>query len=418
MAAVEEAKQFLLKNNNGDGNVYEHLAECLLKVLSERPGDALSLFENISAAVKADKIRTNEEAPVEDESVKAAQDAWTTASTVLLTPLEGEVPADVQDLVDASNMFEWAGVGFGREETFRLSLSMKKLASEQGDVATELALFGKILGTEADYYVVGGKSAGAEEAADGNAMEGTDGANRMCYFVCNKIGDEWVKLPDVTSAQIVQSRKLKKFFSGNLDKKITGYPPFDGTEKHLLRAVIGDISASCSASPAGVYVAEEGEVSLNEDGAPDRSVEEMAELGNWEHTLTGLNGYGRCTKLPEKEDENGEPIVDENEPDVQEVLRPVSGDEEGTWACRICPSQGGSQALAVLKSLLFPGAYTVAFNQKFANVYVGYGHRVSSKTYSPPAPGVILGEVATAEFVEEADVLEDPNPPEEEANED
>jgi radial spoke head protein 4A len=272
------------------------------------------------------------------------------------------------------------------------------------------------LGTEADYYVVGGKSAAADEGADGNEMEGTDGANRMCYFVCNKIGDEWVKLPDVTSAQVVASRKLKKFFSGNLDKKITGYPPFPGTEKNLLRAVIGDIAASCSASPAGVFVAEDGEMALNEDGAPDRAVDEMAELGNWEHILAGLNAYGRCTKLPEKENEDGEPIVDENEPDVQEVLRPVSGDEEGTWTTRICPSQGGAQALAVLKSLLFPGAYTVAFNQKFVNIYVGYGHRVSSKTYSPPAPGAVLGEQDIAAFVEEDDVLEDPNPPEDEAN--
>jgi len=412
MAAVEEAKQFLLKNNNGDGNVYEHLAECLLKVLAERPGDTLSLFENISAAVKADKLRTNEEGTVEDESVKAGQDAWTKASTALLTPLE-EMPADVQDLVDDSNLFEWAGVGFGREETFRLSLSMKKLASEQGDVVSELKLFGKFLGTGADYYVVGGKSAAAEEGADGNDMEGLDGANTMCYFVCNKIGDEWVKLPDVTTAQIVACRKLKKFFSGNLDKKVTGYPPFPGTERNLLRAVIGDISASCSATPAGVFSAEDGVVALNEDGPPERSVEEMADLGSWEHLLAGLNAYGRCTKLPEKEDENGEPIVDESEPEVQEVLRPISGDEEGTWTTRVCPSQGGSQALAVLKSLLFPGAYTVALNQKYVNIYVGYGHRVSSTTYSPPAPGAILGEVSSGGFAEEADVLEDPNPPEE-----
>lgn len=417
MASVEEAKQFLLKNNAGDGNVYEHLAECLLKVLAERPGDALSLFENISASVKADKLRANEEAPVEDESVKAGQDAWTKASAALLIPLEGEVPADVQDLVDASNMFEWAGVGFGREETFRLALSMKKLAFEQADTVTEVALFGKILGTDADYYVVGGKSGAAEEAADGNDMEGTDGANRMCYFVCSKIGDEWVKLPDVTSAQIVASRQLKKFFSGNLDKKITGYPPFPGTERNLLRAVIGDISASCESSPAGVFLAEEGEVSLNEE-APERSVDEMSELQSWEHLRAGLNAYGRCTKLPEKEDEAGEAIVDENEPEVQEVLRPLSGDEDGTWTTRICPSQGGSQALVVLKSLLFPGASTVAFSQKFVNIYVGYGHRVSSKTYSPPAPGAVLGEMNSSEFVEEGDMLEDPNPPEDETNDD
>jgi len=268
------------------------------------------------------------------------------------------------------------------------------------------------LGTEADYYVVGGKSAGAEEGADGNAMEGTDGANRMCYFVCNKIGDEWVKLPDVTVAQILACRKLKKFFSGNLEKKITGYPPFPGTEKNLLRAVIADIAGSCSTVPAGMFTFEEGEMTPAEE-APERTAEEMMDLGSWEHLLGGLNAYGRCTKIPEEflpQDENGDPIPDENEPEVQEPCRPVSGDDEGTWTTRTCPSQGGSQAMVVLKSLLFPGAYTVAFGSKYVNVYVGYGHRVSAKPYSPPAPGVILGEVNTADFVEEGDVTEDPNP--------
>ena len=60
----------------------------------------------------------------------------------------------MQDLVDEANLFEWAGVGFGREETFRLALSMKQLALS--NQVEKLRLWGKILGTEADYYVCEG----------------------------------------------------------------------------------------------------------------------------------------------------------------------------------------------------------------------------------------------------------------------
>ena len=48
------------------------------------------------------------------------------------------------------------------------------------------------------------------------------GCNKKSYFVCNEPGKLWTKLPNVTPQQITASRKIKKFFTGNLDAPVCG----------------------------------------------------------------------------------------------------------------------------------------------------------------------------------------------------
>ena len=47
------------------------------------------------------------------------------------------------------------------------------------------------------------------------------GANKKSFFICNEPGKPWVKLPQVTPAQIVASRKIKKFFTGRPDAPVS-----------------------------------------------------------------------------------------------------------------------------------------------------------------------------------------------------
>ena len=80
------------------------------------------------------------------------------------------------------------------------------------------------------------------------------GSNKYTFFVCNKVslevlespngakdlfqaGDDWVRLPDVTPAQISGARKIRKMFTGKLDQPICSYPPFPGDESNYLRQV-------------------------------------------------------------------------------------------------------------------------------------------------------------------------------------
>jgi hypothetical protein len=51
MASLEEAKQFL-KRDVGGHNLYDHLSDVLLKLLVDKPADALESFEHLSAAIK------------------------------------------------------------------------------------------------------------------------------------------------------------------------------------------------------------------------------------------------------------------------------------------------------------------------------------------------------------------------------
>jgi radial spoke head protein 4A len=66
-------------------------------------------------------------------------------------------------------------------------------------------------------------------------------------------GAPWVKLPTVTPAQIFQSRQIKFYFTGDLNKEIKSYPAYPGTEKNYLRAQIARISATTHVSPSGKF---------------------------------------------------------------------------------------------------------------------------------------------------------------------
>lgn len=79
------------------------------------------------------------------------------------------------------------------------------------------------------------------------------GVNRKTYFVCNNLGEEWCELPNVTPQQLIASRKITKYFTGDLNAKIWSYPKFYGEERHYLRAIIARITASTYVSPTDYY---------------------------------------------------------------------------------------------------------------------------------------------------------------------
>lgn len=93
-------------------------------------------------------------------------------------------------------MFEWAGVSFGEEETFKLSKSMKRLAVMSG--ASQLRFWGKIYGTEKDYYIIEGILNAAEETKEDVTQEKRgEGTNSYVYWVTDNPLNDWIQLPDV-----------------------------------------------------------------------------------------------------------------------------------------------------------------------------------------------------------------------------
>ena len=62
------------------------------------------------------------------------------------------------------SVYQWAGIDLGEYNALLLQKSLKKLTAENG--ISNLRLWGKILGTEKDYYIAEGQSEAPESGAE------------------------------------------------------------------------------------------------------------------------------------------------------------------------------------------------------------------------------------------------------------
>ncbi len=318
-------------------------------------------------------------------------------------------------------LLEWAGVGLGSEELFRLHLALKHLSNKFA--ARNLRFWGKVLGTDGDYIVAEGEMDPEDEEdavdAKGNTVEKTgEGANKWTYFVCRFAGDEWVRLPNVTPHQVIVARQIRRYLTGRLDAPVGGHPPFPGKENAYLRARIALITADTVVSPAGVYVASEdegsNEVNLNEE---EFEAPALNALDGWNHHTLALNPLGRVKPNPPKTNADGEEIEDPDAPAPSVPLRPAGEDAEGTWSIRPYPRTASSEddtpKLVVLHNLVWPGAHAVGSGKRFVNAYVGFGLSALEKRYEPSVPFDVPAQFDVdneeAPFREQADVTVDPN---------
>lgn len=353
--------------------------------------------------------------------------AWAKKCSTLLKNPE-EPPEDpsvkVPDLLDDANLYEWAGVSFGKGEVYRLYLSIKKLCETLPAEAEKIRLFGKISTRTLPYYIVEGVNPEDEEGVDEAKQEGKTGANKYAYWVTQSIEEgKWTKLPNVSMEQVVKARQFRRLFTGSLDAPVPSYPPFPGSERHLLRAQIACIAGATSISPDGYF-------DLNDDDPPSvvpaeaeamaerfpKTSSELKDPEGWKHHECDLNRLGRVTALPEQQDENGEVIEPE---DPVEPATPLDTIKPEAWTFRVCPGGVGTSAgsVVVARSLLWPGAVAVTAGRRFVNVYVGNGVAYTATAYSPPLPAAIQVEWAPpaeeegGALIENADVRADPTPP-------
>jgi len=340
--------------------------------------------------------------------------------------------------MDEASLLEWAGISIGKGDVYRLYLSVKKFAESLPAEVDRLRFFGRISTRSLPYYILEGLSPEEEEGIDESKQETRSGANKYSYWVTQSIESGiWIKLPNVTMAQVVAARQFKRFFTGNLDSIVPSYPPFPGNEKNLLRAQIARITGESIISPDGFFEIDGDSdppvVKLAEAeaiaGSFPKSAADLANQEAWKHHETELNVLGRITKMPEQTGPDGEPI-----PDETELISPLNALKENSWTFRICPGGAGTNSAAggsivVARSLVWPGSVSVAAGRRFLNIYVGNGVIYDSSVksvgnawyratniYSPPLPGPILTEWAPAEdeampLIEQPDKLVDPTPP-------
>jgi radial spoke head protein 4/6 len=117
-----------------------------------------------------------------------------------------------------------------------LQKSINALIAKSG--ASSMRFWGKIKGTQMDYFVVEATQEGGaepEEGAEAGEARGT-GANQYVYWVTNSPVKDWTMLPDIKPSQIIKARQIKYMLSGNLSQKIITNPFYFDEERVYLRA--------------------------------------------------------------------------------------------------------------------------------------------------------------------------------------
>jgi radial spoke head protein 4A len=242
--------------DNSNKNLWDHLTRVMDHIVFHCPSEALNKLEEISYLLKHEDthkleefLKTNEEklyAKPSNEETKQASQPYIDGSQKFFKKAEGgedgeeggaAAVGNVPDLLCDSKIWQWAGVSFGEYDTMLLQKSLKALIVKAG--ATSMRFWGKIKGTEKDYWVVEAvQEGGATEAVEGEEpfeARGT-GVNQFAYWVTNSPIDEWTQLNDIKPGQIRQARNIKVLLSGNLNQRIFTNPFYFEEEAIYLRA--------------------------------------------------------------------------------------------------------------------------------------------------------------------------------------
>jgi len=431
---------------------YEHLEKIINRVIAEKPKDAYNLVEVLSRLVREE---ADESIPTTTEDLEAATAYVQKVQILDKVPAEGEPPAPVNvgsavpDFCEDAEMLQWAGMGFGELESYKIKCSLRNLAfKKQEEGYTRIRLWGKILGTDADYYVAEAYKEGEQGDADEenpDAEPAGVGANKFSYLVTSDLASqEWSKLPNIKPKEIVAARRIKKLMSGNPRAKVVTHPPFPGSEEVMLRAQIARISADTTLmfkdflKREGNFGEEEAtEPAPNEEFAMP-SVDELMTTRGWQHSEPHILENGRTTHRdpPEADEDNPDNpdnkvrarMLAEQESDpVRDPIRQLDGDklewvfkQAGDSAVYKNPSPDPAakplcNAVTCVRSLTWPGAVTVAQGSNMVQLYVGYGLPAGEPDFFPSMlPDVQEEPEDPGEEVEPQGTLQTEEPPAEE----
>ncbi|CAJ1332552.1 unnamed protein product [Effrenium voratum] len=193
-------------------------------------------------------------------------------------------PGRIPDFTEDAETLSWTGLGLGEAEAYQVMCSLRNLAANQKDGLNKLRFWGKVLGTEADYYVAEAqRDGGGDDEADPDAEASGTGANVFTYFVTNDLAAEWRRLPDIKPKEVIAARAIKRLVTGNAGSKVITHPYFDGKEEVYLRAQIARITADTTICPKGFLQKEEDGENIEENAefvcpAPAELMKKEAEL--------------------------------------------------------------------------------------------------------------------------------------------
>jgi hypothetical protein len=427
-----------IKSKDGSTNLMEHLKKMYtIKKLMNDDEKYNDLFEDISIHLKQ-----KEKYIQDDENVKDLNFVIDQNEKNLLNPLmkaEGGENNELQpvtninfvpDYVDIFNKLSYGGLSFSVKESILITNSLRNLAST---LPGNVTFFGKIFGSEKDYYIA--EATEIDPPADFNydadmEKRKEDGINRNVFYVTNNLTEKWVELPDVKPSQIKLSRKIKYIFTGNLNRKIYANPTFNGEERHLLRCQIARIYHGAKLVPSiNHYTIEDPESPFKQlvpAEKPKRLTNEnLTSLDYWIHYPPGILNNGRISHIIDDPPEGVEPedhkkkIIDADPFDKR--MGPASNDKKIITGFSYCQKYSGitpwrieksyedniyinpyvkmldetqpdfdpaeqkenkmNYSLVVIKSLRWQGAYNAYLNGESYFFYVGNGMKIEDNMF-------------------------------------
>lgn len=263
---------------------------------------------------------------------------------------EPESNAQAPDMQQEAFILQQAGIRFLESEWFRLSRSLQRLCDVTEGIESP-RFWGKIYGTRGDYYIVEAKlseypddeeeeeAARQARAADEKreVEEGEEeedeakelppsrteawgtGVNEYVYFVASSPEVDapagWTRLPKVTPEQLIASRGMRRFLTGDLTAAVFGFPRFPWPEASLLRAQIARITASTALCPRGALLNDEEEPLIALENEEFKGLRSSALLhgDNWVHYRAKILKEGRVEAFVDENAEAEEGEVDEDE---------------------------------------------------------------------------------------------------------
>ena len=454
---VESYKKLLkdMKSTSGS-DLYTHLVEVFGHLMRHYPDQPLDKIEEVSYLVKhkadykvEEFLKLAEQTRYKDVS-ESLKEYIQTASKLFEAPELGEdeeppekaAVGNIPNLLKEGRIYQFAGIDFGEKEYFLLQKSLTKLAEKSS--ATKLRLWGKIHGTESDYFVAEGIT---DDDDEGEGEDGKQedieprgsGVNQFVYWVAPDSLADWKQLPDISPAYLKASRLIKVSFTGDLERKIITNPFFHGKEKHYLRAQIARIHHGTTLVPKGLYCTQEADVNDIERNDPDDEenkyvpqTENQLSLKNWCHYPKGILKNCRTghtePEVPEGEDIEPEELLKQIEAaDPYEArLKAITDDgdvEKGipAWNLRFLgdsyrqPTLNGKtehNGVVVVRSLRWIGSTTVWKGDKWYQIYVGNGHKNEAQSYFPVDPPIVPVDPEDLEEQPEPNPLEADQPAE------
>ncbi|KAM3145625.1 hypothetical protein pb186bvf_002399 [Paramecium bursaria] len=394
----------LLKSHSDINGVtlYDHLNQFLFSVQNHSDMSTVELLSDFTKKNRFlfKKLPSDKEVN-ERKSQQPDFAEWVSqVSKLLSTQPKSELPTILQDFVTAARILETAGYGFGEEESYKIQLSLQRLAQETN--AVELHFFGKILARGSDYYVARGVTPKQPTDHLGPNVEPRgEGCNYYTFWVTHDVLTDWNELPLITPEQVQVTREVKYVFTGNLNAEIKSYPKFPGLEKHFLKAQLVRITYANLIAPKGLY--QQSEANPKElEFTEEFSYPEFPDLANaesWVHVPPQILKVGRITHYFDasvNEEQRG--IIQEQDPENERLKaitedRPLEPIYQSNWLVKVIgdgqvygPKDEGKNniyGVALLKNYTWPGAITVANQNGWANLYVGYGFKDTQASFVP-----------------------------------